>query len=53
MQFTSKMFKALLSAVTRSWLFALLALSWNLKVYLHPAPAANFDEFIARLQVIF
>src|SRR3989442_6835324 len=26
MQFTSKMFKALLCAVTRSWLFALLAL---------------------------
>ena len=33
------------------WLFALLALSWNLKVYLHPAPAANFDEFIVRAQV--
>src|SRR5256886_2005620 len=28
------------------WLFALLALSWNLKVYLHPAPAQNFEEFI-------
>ena len=33
------------------WLFALLALSWNLKVYLHPSPAANFDEFIARATV--
>jgi hypothetical protein len=25
--------------------FALLALSWNLKVYLHPLPARNFDAF--------
>src|SRR5438270_5570526 len=33
------------------WLFALLALSWNLKVYLHPSPAANFDEFVARATV--
>jgi uncharacterized membrane protein len=33
------------------WLFALLALSWNLKVYLHPAPAVNFDEFISRATV--
>jgi len=33
------------------WLFALLALSWNLKVYLHPGPAANFDEYIARATV--
>jgi hypothetical protein len=33
------------------WLFALLALSWNLKVYLYPAPAHNFDEFILRAQV--
>jgi uncharacterized membrane protein len=33
------------------WLFALLALSWNLKVYLYPDPAANFDEFLARAQV--
>ena len=33
------------------WLFALLALSWNLKVYLYPAPAINFDEFILRAQV--
>lgn len=33
------------------WLFALLALSWNLKVYLYPAPATNFDEFILRAQV--
>ncbi len=33
------------------WLFALLALSWNLKVCLYPAPAQNFDEFILRAQV--
>ncbi|HYX31398.1 MAG TPA: DUF2270 domain-containing protein [Pyrinomonadaceae bacterium] len=33
------------------WLFALLALSWNLKTYLHPQPAANLDEFIARATV--
>src|SRR5437870_11407099 len=33
------------------WLFALLAASWNLKVYLHPAPAVNFDEYIARATV--
>lgn len=33
------------------WLFALLALSWNLKVYLHPAPAATFDEFLLRATV--
>jgi uncharacterized membrane protein len=33
------------------WLFALLAASWNLKVYLHPQPALSFDEFIRRAQV--
>jgi uncharacterized membrane protein len=33
------------------WIFLLLALSWNLKVYLYPAPATNFDEFILRAQV--
>src|SRR5437016_10635996 len=33
------------------WLFALLALSWTLKVYLHPTPAPNFDEFVARATV--
>jgi uncharacterized membrane protein len=33
------------------WLFALLALSWNLKVYLYPTPAVNFDEFLERAQV--
>ena len=33
------------------WIFALLALSWNLKVYLHPLPAYNFDVFIDRATV--
>ena len=33
------------------WLFALLALSWNLKVYLYPTLAQSFDEFISRAQV--
>ena len=33
------------------WIFALLALSWNLKVYLYPMPARSFDEFILRAQV--
>lgn len=33
------------------WIFALLALSWNLKVYLHPTPARDFDMFIARAGV--
>jgi uncharacterized membrane protein len=33
------------------WIFALLALSWNLKVYLHPLPARNFDAFIDRAAV--
>jgi uncharacterized membrane protein len=33
------------------WLFALLALSWNLKVYLHPLPARDFVSFIDRAGV--
>lgn len=33
------------------WIFALLALSWNLKVYLHPLPARDFDAFIDRATV--
>lgn len=33
------------------WIFALLALSWNLKVYLHPVPAHDFDTFIDRATV--
>jgi uncharacterized membrane protein len=33
------------------WIFALLAMSWNLKVYLHPLPAYNFDVFLDRATV--
>jgi len=33
------------------WIFALLALSWNLKVYLHPLPARDFSIFIDRATV--
>jgi uncharacterized membrane protein len=33
------------------WLFALLAASWNLKVYLHPLPAYDFNAFIDRARV--
>ncbi|HEX8891061.1 MAG TPA: DUF2270 domain-containing protein [Pyrinomonadaceae bacterium] len=33
------------------WIFMLLAISWNLKVYLHPHPATSFDEFLSRASV--
>ncbi|HET9478430.1 MAG TPA: DUF2270 domain-containing protein [Pyrinomonadaceae bacterium] len=33
------------------WIFVLLALSWNLKVYLSPLPARDFDAFIERATV--
>lgn len=33
------------------WIFALLALSWNLKVYLHPLPAYSFSVFLDRATV--
>ncbi|MDQ2855732.1 MAG: DUF2270 domain-containing protein [Acidobacteriota bacterium] len=33
------------------WIFALLAMCWNLKVYLHPLPARDFASFIDRAQV--
>ncbi len=33
------------------WIFVLLALSWSLKVYLHPFPAPNFETFVTRAQV--
>src|SRR6266700_1087610 len=33
------------------WIFALLALSWNLKVYLHPLPARDVTSFIDRATV--
>jgi uncharacterized membrane protein len=35
------------------WIFILLAISWNIKVYLHPHPAHDMDEFIARAAVGF
>ncbi|HEU4770471.1 MAG TPA: DUF2270 domain-containing protein [Pyrinomonadaceae bacterium] len=35
------------------WIFALLAASWNLKVYLSPLPARDFDAFIERAAVGF
>lgn len=33
------------------WIFMLLAVSWNLKVYLHPQPALSFDQFLERASV--
>jgi len=33
------------------WIFVLMALSWTLKVYLHPFPALNTETFINRAQV--
>ncbi|MEP6944863.1 MAG: DUF2270 domain-containing protein [Acidobacteriota bacterium] len=33
------------------WLFVLLALSWALKIYIHPSPASTFFEFVDRAQV--
>lgn len=33
------------------WIFVLLALSWALKVYIHPSPAPDIDTFINRAQV--
>src|SRR6476660_8485363 len=33
------------------WIFVLLALSWNLKVYLSPLPARDFNAFIDRATV--
>jgi uncharacterized membrane protein len=33
------------------WLFVLLAASWNLKVYLHPVPARDFDIFLDRATI--
>lgn len=33
------------------WIFMLLAVSWNLKVYLHPKPAISFDQFLERAAV--
>lgn len=33
------------------WIFMLLAISWNLKVYLHPHPSVSFDQFLERASV--
>lgn len=33
------------------WIFMLLALSWTLKVYIHPFPAPTFETFVQRAQV--
>ncbi len=33
------------------WIFILLALSWTLKVYLHPFPATTLEAFVTRAQV--
>lgn len=33
------------------WIFALLAASWNLKVYLHPVRATDFSVFIDRATI--
>jgi uncharacterized membrane protein len=33
------------------WIFILLAVSWNLKVYLHPVPAHGFDMFMKRAAI--
>ena len=33
------------------WIFVLLAASWNLKVYLHPVPARDFDIFMDRATI--
>ncbi|MDH3492816.1 MAG: DUF2270 domain-containing protein [Acidobacteriota bacterium] len=34
-----------------AWIFVLLALSWTLKVYVHPTPAADLAEFLYRAHV--
>jgi len=51
--FTISVWEALGRRLRRNyvWIFALLALSWNLKVYLYPAPAVNFNEFLLRAQL--
>ena len=33
------------------WIFILLAVSWNLKVYLHPFPARSFEMFVGRASI--
>lgn len=33
------------------WIFVLLALSWTLKVYIHPSPAPNLETFVNRATI--
>ena len=33
------------------WIFVLLAACWNLKVYIHPVPAYDFNAFIDRATI--
>src|SRR5205085_7811846 len=33
------------------WIFVLLAACWNLKVYIHPVPADDFNAFIDRATI--
>jgi uncharacterized membrane protein len=51
--FTISMWEAVGRRLRRNylWIFGLLAVSWNLKVYLHPTPARNMVEFLARASV--
>jgi uncharacterized membrane protein len=51
--FTISLWEALGRRLRRNylWIFALLAASWNLKVYLHPTPARTFDDFVARATI--
>jgi uncharacterized membrane protein len=51
--FTISLWEALGRRLRRNylWIFVLLAASWNLKVYLHPFPAMNMDEFVRRAAV--
>ncbi|MFN2596738.1 MAG: DUF2270 domain-containing protein [Pyrinomonadaceae bacterium] len=51
--FTISLWEALGRRLRRNylWMFVLLAASWNLKVYLHPFPATDFDVFIKRAAV--
>jgi uncharacterized membrane protein len=51
--FTISLWEAMGRRLRRNylWIFILLAASWNLKVYLHPFPAMNMDEFVRRAAV--
>ncbi len=51
--FTISMSEAIGRRLRRNylWIFALLASSWNLKVYLHPTPAKVFSEFVDRATI--